>query len=78
MNNLRKYKLGFIILQYGRSDLTRDCIESIEAHVKDVKKLIIVVDNLSPDNSLQDIKERSLCGFFKSSGSFPFFIEWAN
>ena len=58
MNNLRKYKLGFIILQYGRSDLTRDCIESIESHVKDVKKLIIVVDNLSPDNSLQDIKER--------------------
>lgn len=53
----KKYDIGFVILQYGRSDLTRDCIESIGTYVKDAKKLIVIVDNHSPDDSLQDIRE---------------------
>ena len=33
MKFCEKYDLGFIILQYGRFDLTKNCITSIDAHI---------------------------------------------
>lgn len=51
-----KYDIGFIILQYGRPDLTFDCIKSIQKNVQDATKLIVVVDNCSPDDSADQIR----------------------
>lgn len=51
-----KYDIGFVILQYGRPDLTIDCIRSIQTNVETVNKLIIVVDNCSPDDSAEIIE----------------------
>lgn len=56
MTQNRKYDIGFIILQYGRPDLTFDCIKSIQENVQDATKLIVVVDNCSPDDSADQIR----------------------
>lgn len=58
MQAKKQYKIGFIILQYGRPDLTIDCVNSIQDNVLDASKLIVVVDNNSPDDSAAVVQQQ--------------------
>ena len=49
-------KLAFVILQYMASDETIECIYSIRDHVGVDDYKIIVVDNASPDDSYEKVK----------------------
>lgn len=43
-------KFGFVILNYGTMDETKECVQSIEQHVREDYE-IVIVDNASPDGS---------------------------
>lgn len=50
-------ELSIIILSWNTKDLTRNCLRSIFANVKDIFFEVIVVDNNSQDDSAQMIKQ---------------------
>ena len=49
--------LSIIILSWNTKDLTRNCLRSIFANVKDLEYEVIVVDNASQDNSAEMIEK---------------------
>lgn len=50
-------KISFIVLNYGTFEETKECIESIRDHIDVPEYKVVIVDNASPDNSLNKLKE---------------------
>lgn len=53
-----QYQVSIIIVNYKTPQLTLQCLDSIYNHVKDIDFEIIVVDNNSNDNCLEQIQEK--------------------
>ncbi|KQM82767.1 glycosyltransferase family 2 protein [Agromyces sp. Leaf222] len=49
--------LDIIIVTYGRSDLVRDCLDSLESAMPSARTRVLVIDNDSPDGTA-DVVER--------------------
>ena len=49
-------KIAFVILNYGTYEETKECINSIRNHIDVSEYKAIIVDNASPDDSLQKLK----------------------
>ncbi|MBU2054607.1 MAG: glycosyltransferase, partial [Proteobacteria bacterium] len=50
--------LSIVIVNWNTRDFLRDCLESVEATVRDLSHEIIVVDNASADGSVAMLRER--------------------
>jgi GT2 family glycosyltransferase len=55
MSNTR-YTLGVVIVTYNAADVIRDCLETLLAAAEDVALSVVVVDNASPDATVEGIK----------------------
>lgn len=51
-----RYDVAVIVLNYGTPDLTLDCLASLEGEI-DARSTVIVVDNASPDDSIERIEQ---------------------
>lgn len=56
MNDYEKYKIGFVVLHYKAITDTQNCINSV-LKIASKEDVIIIVDNCSPDQSGQKLKD---------------------
>ncbi len=52
------YKLGFVILHYIDAEETINCVQSIIEKIDTTDYEIVIVDNASPNNSLNELKSQ--------------------
>ena len=51
--------VSIIIVNYNSTQLLIDCVKSIVLHTKNVEYEIIVIDNASPDNGKEKLKQET-------------------
>ena len=64
--------ISVIIVNYNTCALTKQCIDSIFEHTKDVKFEVILVDNASVDGSVECFNQDNRITFVESGGNIGF------